>query len=182
MEAEKVIKLRETLRAGKNLPLKISIDNVLRVIDETKAFQTVFWDDDNCILYVYALPDPNILSLPSNKEGTVSLFAVSYDTIQAMEVTSLPLANLGDTLDSLKASGISTITDEVKERIINVFTKILDPNIVALGPTKINEILEANAVIDNDDYYAGKFTESFKETKSVAEHNAYVDSLKEDKN
>ena len=57
MEIAKVIKMRTALKAGKNLPLTVLIDNCFRVIDESMKGHFTFWDDDNGILYEMAYAD-----------------------------------------------------------------------------------------------------------------------------
>lgn len=180
MEIAQVIAVRDALKAGKNLPLTIYIDNAFRIINENNVFQFTKWDDNNGVLYNYALSDPNITNSPSNIGGEMSLFAVSYESIQAMEVTKLPFNELPNSIDSLNNSG-AKISAEWKERIINRFKAALNPNLVNMSPTDINVAMGVidgqKAVNDNDDYYNGKFTESFAETRPMAAHNEYANKV-----
>lgn len=185
MEKNTLIKARTALKAGKNLPLRIIINNLHRIVNEANIFQFTKWDDDNEILYVYSLPDPVNLKSPSNKDGAICLLAEPYEYIEALELASFPLSELENSLNSLIAAGAS-ISDETKERVIKLFNAIYDPRNVNLGPTEINRIIGTVdgrlAVNDNDDYYEGKFKQSFAETRSTAANNAYVDSLKDNEN
>lgn len=185
METSKVIAVRDALKAGKNLPLTIYIDNAFRIINENNKFQFTKWDDENGVLYNYALTNPNIASSPSNIGGEMSLFAVSYESIQAMEVIRLPFNELPNSIDSLTKSG-AVISDEWKNIIINRFSKALNPNLVNMSPTDINKasgIIDGQkAVNDNDDYYNHKFTEPFAETRPMAERNEYAKKVAEENN
>ena len=176
MEKADVIKVRNILKAGKNWPLIVYIDNTFRLIDESTKYQFVKWDDENGILYNYALTEPIKERSPSNIGGTVSLFAVAYEHIQSMEVARMTIPQLKESLDSL-----GCVSDEWKERIIDRFKSALNPNIVNLGPTDINKahgvIDGQKAVNDNDDYYNGRFTQNFAETRAKAEYNAYVEKV-----
>ena len=55
MDKDKVIKLRDALKADKNLPLRILIDNGFTTIDESYHLQFTKWDDTNGILYTQLL-------------------------------------------------------------------------------------------------------------------------------
>ena len=47
MEIAQVIAVRDALKAGKNLPLTIYIDNAFRIVNENNVFQFTKWDDNN---------------------------------------------------------------------------------------------------------------------------------------
>ena len=177
MEKDQVIKMRDTLKAGKNWPLMVYIDNTFRIIDESNVLQFTKWDDENGILYNYSLTDPCMENSPSNIGGGISVFATGYSNIQCMEVARMNINNLSDSIDS-----IGCISSEWKERIINRFKAALDPNLVNLSHTDINKamgIIDGNkALNDNDDYYAGRFMESFAETRLMAGRNKYAESQK----
>lgn len=177
MEKDQVIKMRDTLKAGKNLPLMVYIDNTFRIIDESNVLQFTKWDDDNAILYNYSLTDPNMETSPSNIGGGISVFATGYTNIQCMEVTSMNIDILADSIDY-----IGCISDEWKERIINRFKVALNPNLINFTRSYINKamgIIDGNkALNDNDDYYNGRYVESFAETRLMAERNKYAEKQK----
>ena len=175
MEKDQVIKMRDKLKAGKNWPLLIYIDNTFRIIDESAVLQFTKWDDENEILYNYSLTDAN-MSRASAIEGDISLFATSYDCIQSMEVAKINLRDLGLSLDS-----IGNITEEWKERIIKRFKLPLDRNLVNLTNEEINKVMGvidgSKAINDTDDYYNGRYAQSFAETRLKASHNAYAEKM-----
>lgn len=180
MDAEKVISMRDTLKNGKNFPLIVYINNMYRLIDESTTLQFTKWDDKNHVLYVFSLSDPNISRTPSNINNELSVFAVDYEVIEAMEISRLPREYLDSVLTKVSESG-TPIRDEVKHGVIEMFSKACDPARVNLTPTDMNKIMgvrdEQVAVNDRDDYYNGKFTENYAETRRTAEYNKYVDSL-----
>lgn len=172
MQISEVIELRNKLKAGNNWPLVVRIDNAFRIIDESNSCQFTKWDDANGILYVYSLADPTTATSPRNTGNTISLFAVPYENIQSME-TVIHLKDLGTSIDS-----IGCISNEWKDRIIRLFTKILHPDLVNLSRSDINKATGLvdgyKALDDSDDYYEGRYTQSFAETRRMAEHNAYA--------
>ena len=177
MEKSQVIKMRNALKAGKNWPLIVYIDNLFKKIDESNTLQFTKWDDENGILYHYSLTDPNLERSPSNIGGSISLFATDYEMIQAMEVVRMNINHLGDSIDSL-----GCITDEWKERIIKRFDLALNPDLINLSRSDINKVMGVidgeKALNDNDDYYAGRYSQPFKETRPMAERNAYAEKVK----
>lgn len=172
MEKSQVIEIRDKLKAGKNLPILVYIDNLPKNIDESNVLQFTKWDDENGILYSYSLTDPIMEKSPSNIGGGITLFATGYENIQSMEVSRIPINMLGDSIDSLGCIG-----EEFKKRIIEVFTSILDPNIDKLDYSNINNLVGQKVFNTNDDYYAGKYTESFAETRLMAQHNEYAEKV-----
>ena len=176
MEKSQVIKMRNALKAGKNWPLIVYIDNTFRNIDESNVLQFTKWDDDNGILYSYSLSDPMKDNSPSNISGGVSLFATDYEMIQSMEVARINIGDLGASIDS-----IGNVTDEWKERIIQRFKTALNPNLVDLSHYDINKAMGVvdgqKAINDNDDYYAGRYKQPFAETRAMAERNAYAEKI-----
>ena len=170
MEKDVVIQVRDKLKAGKNWPLIIYIDNTFRLINESNVLQFTKWDDDNGILYSYSLTDPRLEKSPSNIGGGISLFAVAYEHIQAMEVVRMNLKDLGDSIDSLNC-----ISKEWKERIIKRFETALNPDVVNLTARDINKAMGVidgqKALNDNDEYYEGRFTQSFAETIHTNRYN-----------
>lgn len=161
MENEQVISLRDTLKANKNLPLRIFIDNSFQIIDESNKFQFTKWDDDNGILYSFKMVHLNMDKSPNNNHQAISLFAVPYEMIQAMEICYLPISDIDDVIESIKDGGC-TFSDEFKKLIIHTYTEVLAPDRITLSPSDINSILGPGAVNDKDDYYYGKYTEASK--------------------
>ena len=101
-----------------------------------------------------------------------------------MEVARLTLKTLPESIDS-----IGCISNEWKSRIIEIFKTALNPDLVNLSARDINKAMGLvngeKALNDNDDYYNGRFTESFAETRAKAAHNAALtanDETSEDKN
>ena len=176
MTKEQVIKMRTVLKAGKNWPLIVYIDNAFRNINEANALQFTKWDDENGILYHYSISDPIKDHSPSNLDGGVSLFATDYEMIQSMEVANIRLDDLGASIDSL-----NNISDEWKQRIIERFKLALNPNKAFISREEINKAMGVidnhKAINDSDDYYNNRFTESFAETRAAANRNEYVENL-----
>ena len=180
MEKDDVIKVRNKLKAGKNWPLIVYLDNTFKLINESNTLQFVKWDDENGILYNYSLTNPILEKSPSNIGGSISLFAVAYEHIQAMEVARLNISHLKESLDSLEC-----ITDEWKQRIIKRFEMALNPDLVNFSTSDINEAMGVidgqKALNDKDDYYNNRFTQSFAETRAKAEYNASLDKTNDTK-
>ena len=179
MEKANVIKVRDKLKAGKNWPLLVYIDNTFRLINESNALQFTKWDDENGMLYSYSLTDPRLEKSPSNAGGGISLFAVSYENIQAMEVVRMNLQDLGNSIDSLNC-----ISTEWKERIIKRFEMALNPDVVNLTARDINKAMGVidgkKALNDNDEYYENRFTQSFAETVHTNRFNNANEKTKVD--
>ena len=179
MEVSQVIKMRNTLKCGKNLPLRVFMNNNHRTVDESSVLEFVKWDDSNGFLYVYHISDMQNMSNPSNNGGELTLFCVSYEDIQAMEIAGFPLSLLSDTLDSLAANG-AEIKEPYRQGIIDMFNKALDKNLVYMTHTDINKMMglrDGNkALNDNEDYYEGKFTQNFAETLRPNQYNKQINS------
>ena len=94
-----------------------------------------------------------------------------------MEISRLPRKYLDSVLTKVSTEG-TPIKDEVKQGVIDMFDRACDPTRVNLGPTDMNRIMGVRdgrtAVNDRDDYYEGKFTENYAETKRTADYNKYV--------
>lgn len=180
MEKNRVIALRNKLKAGNNWPLIVYIDNTFRLIDESNTLQFTKWDDENGFLYVYALSDPIKDNSFSNISGGVSLFATDYEHIQAMEVFRMGIDHLPISIDSL-----GCIASEWKERIIERFKIALNPDIAELSAKDINRAMGTvdgqKAIRDDIDYYNGKYYQPFKETRPMAKHNEYAEKVAADK-
>lgn len=175
MEIKEVILLRDTIKCGKNLPVRVCIDNCFTIIDESNHTQYTIWDDGNGILYSFRLVDVQGDTCPDNRQQAVSLFAVNYTNIQAIEVPLLPVDDIATAIANIRSSGKAVSTD-FEERIIKSYKGILSGNLVDLSHEDINKLTGSN-LNTSDDYYAGRFTQSFRETLPTRERNKYVDEL-----
>ena len=96
--------------------------------------------------------------------------------IQAMEAPTINLEELPNSIDSLNC-----ISSEWKQRIIERFKLALNPDLIAVSRRDINMAMglvnNQKALNDNDDYYAGRYTQPFKETRLMAERNAYAEKV-----
>lgn len=179
MEKQATIKLRDTLKNGKNYPLKVTVSDMQINIDESNLMQFTAWDDTNGIIYVFRLIPPQDATAPNNAEQCINLIAVPYSCIQTMEVKRLPVADIESEVGKINAYGAGTISDNFKKRIKFTYENILSKDLWRLSPEDINNILGdaakqagvADAVNGDDDYYAGKFTEPFQETYEVNKIN-----------
>ena len=176
MKNEQVISLRDTLKAGKNYPLRISVDNSLQIIDEANKFQFTKWDDINGILYSFKMINLNMDRCPNNNNQAISIISLPYELIQSMEISFLPIDEISNVIDSIRTSGCQ-FGEDFEKVIIHTFKEVLAPDRITLTPSDINSILGPNAVNDKDDYYYNKYIESAKETQRYKEHNNYVDEL-----
>ena len=172
MEVDKVIKMRTALKAGKNLPLTILIDNCFSVIDESMTGHFTFWDDKNGILYEMAYADVMSDKSPRN-EKKVSVFAVDYDCIQCMQLSSIKLNDVDDLFNTIKASG-KDISDDRIAMIKNFYNKVLDTYRYELSHEETNKLLGSD-LDTRDDYYHGRMTEPFKETTRYRDRNKEID-------
>ena len=175
MTKEEVIKLRDTLKCGKNIPLRVLSNNSFFIIDESNVLQFTKWDDANEILYSFRMVNPNVDITPSNKQQLISLVAVPYDRIEAIEVPYLPISEIETMCDSIKNSGCP-FSDDFKKLIEHTFIEALHPDRITLTSSDINSIIGPGAVNDKDDYYYGKYTESNKETLRYRDRNNEVDN------
>lgn len=172
MEKDKVIKLRTALKAGKNLPLAVLIDNDFRVIDESMTGHFTFWDDTNGILYEMAYADIQSDKFATNKKQ-VSMFAVDYDSIQCIKNALIKVEDLDDLFSTIKASG-KDISDDRIAMIKNFYNKVLDTDRYELSHEETNKLLGSD-LDTRDDYYHGRMTESFKETTRYRDRNKEID-------
>mgnify|MGYP003533966772 FL=1 len=174
MEKEDVIKIRTAIKAGKNLPVRVFVDNAFTIIDESQTFQFTKWDDDNGILYSFRLIDPQSDKIPNNIEQAVSVYSTSYANIQAIETPVVPMKDMDSLFGTIEATGCK-FSEDFKSLIKHAFTEVLHHDRYQLSSSDINSILGPNTVNDKDDYYYNKFTENFKETRRYADRNAAID-------
>lgn len=175
MEIAKVIKMRTALKAGKNLPLTVLIDNCFRVIDESMKGHFTFWDDDNGILYEMAYADIMQDKNPTN-EKKVSMFAVEYESIQCMQLSLVKLDDIDALFGSMKAEG-KTVAKERIDMIKNFYNTVLSNDIAEISREDINNLIGSN-LNTNDDYYAGRMTQNFKESVRYKDRNKAIDEAK----
>ena len=175
MEIAKVIKMRTALKAGKNLPLTVLIDNCFRVIDESMKGHFTFWDDDNGILYEMAYADIMQDKSPRN-EKKVSMFAVEYESIQCMQLSLVKLDDIDALFGSMKAEG-KTVAKERIDMIKNFYNTVLSNDIPEISRENINNLIGSN-LNTNDDYYAGRMTQNFKESVRYRDRNKAIDEAK----
>lgn len=177
MEKNEVIKIRDELKCGKNIPLRIHIDNNFTIIDESHTLQFTKWDDVNGILHSFKLVDINSTDHnPSDRENAISVFSVTYEMIQAIEAPVFPVDDLDALFSGLEAGGCTPFGSGFKELIKHTYKYALHPDRYRLSPTDMVNNLGEGSVSDKDDYYnhPSKFTESFKETIRYAEHNKKI--------
>ena len=179
MDKDIVIKIRDTLKQGINLPLLVLVDNAFMNVDESDTSRFTKWDDENGILYQWMLPVPHMQK--SYKEKTVCLYALSYEYIQGMQCNCLPVDKIDSCIEAIKASGCN-VSDDFKKRIITVYEKLTDPNDVMAGPTDFNNLVSSHrldpnvgsAVNEVNDYYSGKFREPIRITKPTRDYNESI--------
>ena len=180
MTKNQVVMIRDGLKAGKNIPLRISIDNAFDIIDESMKFEFVKWDDSNEVLYHIRLADPASNTFAMDKMAQVTVFAVSYEFIQAIEAPRVFVqdkvgrGDLADILDSLSVFG-----DDFKNLILHTYGYIRDKNVAHITPIMVNDLLgnkafqdnlKDNAVNASDDYVytdGQQFVQNYKETAHV---------------
>lgn len=182
MEKAQVIKLRDELKCGKNIPIRVLINNSFTIIDESHRFHFTKWDDTNGILYSFRLMDIRGTDHALSNRNAITVFAVSYDTIEAMEIPVMPLEDLDTLFDNL-GNGGCTFSDDYRNLIKYSYMQALSPNNFRLSPTDYNDILGPEAANDKDDYYnhPSKFVQSTQETLRYKEYNQkIIDSQKSD--
>lgn len=154
MTIAEVITLRNILKAGKNLPLQIYLDNAFSNIDESNVLQFTLWDDDNGLLYSFRLPALESDDYgTSNRSENVSVYVATYEQIQGMGIGTLPLAELEGVLDSINET--RPISPEMKNLILTTYNKILKENYVYPTPEDYNKIT-GSTLNTQEDYYKGK--------------------------
>ena len=169
MEKDLVIKLKNILRGDQNYPLRVFIADNVTVVDETSITQVTKWDDENGIIYSFRLPGPTITDIPNNAPKAISITAISYENIQGIEVIRVPVSNLDAIFDKIDA--ISSTEGETIKKLYNF---LLSNDLTNINPSTIAAAMGASA---KDDYYNGKYTENFKETRPRANINAYAEEI-----
>ena len=155
MTKEQVISIRKTLQAGKNLPVRVYLDNAFSWIDEANILQFTLWDDDNELVYAFRLPPLEHGDYANSDNGgqNISLYVATYEQIQGMEVCPLPISYLPDVLDSINET--RPISKDMREHILTVYNKILKENRVDPTHEFYNNLLGSH-LDTNENYYEGK--------------------------
>jgi hypothetical protein len=176
MTIDEVVSLRGVLKAGKNLPVRVMVNNSFVIIDESNPSQFTKWDDDNGILYSFRLVDMQGDISPSNTQKAISMYICKYEYIEALELPFLPLSNIDDVFTEMEKVG-TTMSDEFKTRIKTTYETLLRTDMADLRHRDFNKLTGSN-LDTTDEYYNGRFKQPFKETRMMASRNEYVDSLK----
>ena len=175
MENNEVIQLRDTLKAGQNIPLRIFLDNAFTIIDESLITQFTLWDDKNGYLYSFRTIDPQSDRYPNNSEKAISLFVTDYTNIQTMEAVRVPLTSLDTIFDSIVKSG-RPIKEEMRKLIKNTYDKILSNDLVDPMHAYYNSLLGSHLDTEND-YYNSKYAERYQETLPKRTYNNFVNKV-----
>ena len=174
MDKQLAIKMRDALKGGKNLPLRIIFMDGQFIADESNAFCYTKWDDDNGIFYYWRLLNPNDhVYGGTNILGAVDVVAAPYDYIGMMRAVT-PLEMMDDQFGTIEAAGAS-MSEQFKKTIKYTFKEAMDNDRVELNPKQINAIHGTKVINEKDNYYGGEFTEPFKETRPKAQYNKWID-------
>ena len=168
MNKAAIIQWRDTIKCGKNIPLRIIFDNNYTV-DENTPLTYVKWDDASGIIYIFRLSNLTDTTTPSNRDQTISVFSAPYELIWYLEIAKLPLEMLDDVFNA-----IGTLSPQFKENIKYAFTEAIHPDRWRLDHSDINATAGFDVMDTKDEYYRGKFAEPFKETREHARHNEFI--------
>lgn len=158
MDIEKVIKLRNILKAGKNIPLMVYLDNMHKVIDESTQNHIIIWDDANGILYDITQSN-DIYNTSPRDNKTVLTFGVDYNSIQALEAACYPTEDIPNVMSYIISSGANNmgknIDTKAGEVVKDIFDKVLSTDTTYKTREGWNALTGAN--LDTSvDYYKGK--------------------------
>ena len=160
--------MRDALKGGKNLPVKVYSDNAWVIVDESKEFSFTLWDDTNGILYYFRLMDVDQSPIPNNSEQAISVVAIDYTYIQTMEVAPMPLKFFDDVCTSMRAESPDMVfTEDFQKHIKYVFERGLndkEPDLDAFAKNAAHGY-RINSV--KDSYYDGLLAQPFKETHTM---------------
>ena len=170
LETADVISWRSKLKAGKNLPLRIYLDNNY-LIDENIPLNYIKWDDDNGLLYVFRLSNLTDTTTPSNRDQIISVFSAPYNEIKFMEMAKMPLGLLDELFDSIGMDNA-----QFRENIKYAFKEALHPDRWRLDHTDVNNMTGFQVMDIADEYFRGRFSEPFKETRPQAARNEFIAS------
>ena len=181
---EVIIKMRTALKAGRNLPLRVYADNTFVIVDEAAEAAFTKWDDDNGIVYYFRLQNPfDSKGAGAAYSQCISVSAIKYEFIQAMEVAPMPIKHIDEIFNSIDSQTENCkFKDKFKEQIKYVFNKYLSSDNIPMGSMVRNAYLGAKVHPEMDDYYSGYMYEARKETGSLNDRNAelkkYLESQK----
>lgn len=160
------IAMRDALKGGKNFPLKVYADNDFVIVDESNAYAFTKWDDEKGILFYFRLCGYDKTRVPDNVNQAISVCAINYDFIQAMEVAPLPL----DKIDNL-FNTMPEMSQAFKDHIVEVFKDAMDPNKVNMLPSTTAAIHGTRGASANGDEYPRQWVESHAETDALNRRN-----------
>jgi len=179
---EVVIKMRDALKAGRNLPLRVYADNTFIIVDESSEAAFTKWLDDVGILIYFRLQNIfDAKGVGAAYSQCISVGAIKYEFIQTMEVAPMPLVHLDEIFDSIDSvTTDNKLKPEFKEQIKYVYNKYLSKDNIPMGPKYRNAYLGAKVLPEGDDYYNGYMYEARKETGSLNDRNAELRQYLED--
>ena len=171
---EVVIKMRNALKAGRNLPLRVYADNTFVIVDEAAEAAFTKWDDDNGIIYYFRLQNPfDSKGAGAAYSQCISVSAIKYEFIQAMEVAPMPIKHIDEIFNSIDAETSNCkLKPEFKEQIKYVFNKYLSSENIPMSSMVRNAYIGAKVHPEFDDYYSGYMYENRKETGTLNDRNA----------
>jgi hypothetical protein len=118
MEISEVVRVRDKLKAGKDIPVRIIADN-MQIINEQNDY--VIWDDTNGIITVIR---PNAERHINKKD--ISILCFDYTSIQYLE-TFISLTGATDILTKVLAGQKDTATID---KIVSSLTTRLTENFI----------------------------------------------------
>ena len=172
MTKEQVIYTRDTIKGGDNIPVRVSTDGGICLVDEGNAAQLVHWDDDNELLIVWRLADIQTDLYPNNEGKYISMSVVAYSEIFVIEMAYL---SVDFVQNRMEAFGVGS---KYAENATKMFKQLLRSDIANLRHEDYNRIMGAMFLNSQEEYYDGRYKENFKETRSTAANNKYVDELR----
>ena len=173
MDKAGVIKWRDTLKCGKNYPLRIMFDNNYQA-DESIPLNYIKWDDNNGIIYVFRLTNLTDSRNPSNKGQYMSVWSAPYDLVWYLELSPFKVDKLDTLFESMESNGVVFNNPQFKENIKYAFTEATHPGRWRLDNTDLNNLTGSTVADTRDEYYRGRFVENFKETRDHALLNEYI--------
>lgn len=177
MTKDNVIKIRDAIKGGKNLPVRVILTDMVTCIDESNALTAVKWDDTNGIIYVYRTQSPQMMESNTNRDNCICLFATDYSNITAIEVGRLKIDDIESTFTTIEATGCS-FKSGFKDWILHIFKEAFNKGRWDLDHKDINDIHGRGSNIEQTsvDYRRGVGDYSFKESQRYADRNAKIAS------
>ena len=174
MTKEQVIQIRDAIKAGKNLPLKLFITDVTTDVNEANALTAVKWDDVNGIIYVYRLEAMSLMSSPSDRTKTISLYATTYENITGMEVGKLPVEDIRTTSSNIRSTG-ATFSEDFENWVYDMFNNALSSDRVRLEHYDVNQLTGARVDTTYGSYYHDRQKGKMKLEQRYADRNEKID-------